>query len=32
MTNHFTFYRNKYVQVKRLHSGGRTFKRKHGLK
>jgi len=28
MTNHIS-YRKKYMQVKRLQSGGRTFKRKY---
>jgi len=32
MTNHFMSYRKKYVQVKRLQSGGRTFKQKYGPK
>ena len=32
MTNYFIFYRKKYVQGKRLQSGGPTFKWKYELK
>jgi len=32
MTNYFMFYRKKYVQGKRLQSGGRIFKWKYELK
>jgi len=31
MTHHFMFYRKRPMQVKRLQSGGRTFKQKYEI-